>query len=145
MLIQRVNRSDPEKIFVVVYNSYATAAITVGQCVVWDYTTDADGVSVTEPSVALRSMIAGIVESTSIGAGGYGLIQVYGHNSNALVDGTTGIHVGAVLIPHTTTFNLTVMTTALDTFGAACSFPITCGQTYTTGAAAAKKVFLRCL
>lgn len=36
MLWQRINRGDPEKIFVTVFNSYSTAAITNGQAVNWD-------------------------------------------------------------------------------------------------------------
>ena len=36
MLFQRINRSNPEKVFVVAYNSYSTAAITNGQYVPWD-------------------------------------------------------------------------------------------------------------
>ena len=44
VLFQRINRTDPEKIFIIAYNSYATAAITNGQAVAWDYAADADGV-----------------------------------------------------------------------------------------------------
>lgn len=145
MLFQRINRSDPEKVFVVVYNSWSTAAITVGQVVAWDYTTDADGVGVTQPTTALLSMPAGIVESTSIASAAYGLVQVYGHNANALVDGTTGVGIGTRLRLANAVFNLVHMTTALDTFGNACSFNFVSGQVYTTGAAAAKKVFIRAL
>ena len=36
MNFQRINRSSPEKVFVVAYNSYGTAAITNGQGVNWD-------------------------------------------------------------------------------------------------------------
>lgn len=37
MLFQRINRNNPEKVFVVVYNSFSSAAITVGQGVIWDF------------------------------------------------------------------------------------------------------------
>ena len=50
MLFQRINRNDPEKIFIVVYNSYSTANLTNGQPVIWDYAADANGVSVTKPA-----------------------------------------------------------------------------------------------
>lgn len=33
----RGNRSDPEKVFIVAYNSYSTASLTNGQAVMWDY------------------------------------------------------------------------------------------------------------
>ncbi len=45
MLFQRVNRSSPEKVFVVAFNSYSTAAITNGQYVEWDWNVDGDGVA----------------------------------------------------------------------------------------------------
>lgn len=83
MLFQRINRSNPEKVFVIAYNSYATAALSNGQAVVWDYATDADGVSVTRPSARATSAgfaAAGIV-ADSIAVGAYGLIQVYGYHS----------------------------------------------------------------
>jgi|WetSurMetagenome_2_1015567.scaffolds.fasta_scaffold362494_3 hypothetical protein len=84
MLFQRINLSDPDKVFVIGYNSYSTAAITNGQAVTWDYVTDADGIGVTRPparAVSAGLAIAGIVASGSIAAGKYGLIQTYGYHS----------------------------------------------------------------
>lgn len=83
---QRINRSNPEKIFITVYNSYSTASLTNGQAVIWDYATDANGVSVTKPTDATGraghygSAFAGIAAET-IAAGSYGLVQVYGYHS----------------------------------------------------------------
>lgn len=141
MRFQHINRSDPEKVFITVRNTYSTAAITVGQPVVFDYVTDADGVGVTQGVTATLKLTAGIVETPSIAVDDYGLIQVYGHNANALVDGTTGISVGAALKIKTGTFTLDVAGTTAT--GAAYIF--TAGIAYTTGAAAAKKVFIRAL
>lgn len=84
MLIQRINRSDPEKVFIVVKNSYSTAAITNGQAVTWDFVTDQDGVGVTMPLARATNQgfgVAGIVATASIAAGDYGLIQTYGYHS----------------------------------------------------------------
>lgn len=84
MLFQRVNRSSPEKVFVVVKNSYSTAAITVGQGVNWDFVTDADGVSVTMPLARATNAgfaAAGVVADASIAIDDYGLVQVYGYHS----------------------------------------------------------------
>lgn len=84
MIFQRINRSNPEKIFVVAMNSYSTAAITNGQYVPWDVLTDSDGVSVTGPLARTLGGgfdAAGIVASSSISVGDYGLIQVYGYHS----------------------------------------------------------------
>jgi hypothetical protein len=84
MLFQRINRTDPEKVFIVAYNSWSTASLTNGQAVVWDFTTDIDGVGVTKPGVVGAAndgfAAAGIVAET-IAAGSYGLIQVYGYHS----------------------------------------------------------------
>ena len=92
MLFQRVNRTDPEKVFLVAYNSYSTAAITNGQAVNWDFITDADGVGVTMPLARATNQglaTAGIVATASIAAGDYGLIQVYGRHTATRVRGVT--------------------------------------------------------
>jgi len=84
MLFQRVNRTNPERIFIVAKNSYSTASLTNGQCVIWDWTTDVDGVGVTlataTENVAAGFDVAGIASET-IAAGDYGLLQVYGYHS----------------------------------------------------------------
>lgn len=93
---QRINRTSPEKIFITVYNSYGTASLTNGQAVIWDYATDANGVSVTKPTVAAETggrhygaAFAGIAAET-IAAGAYGLVQVYGYHSAVRVRNFTG-------------------------------------------------------
>jgi len=80
MIFQRINRNSPEKIFIVVGNSWSTAALTAGQAVAWDLT-DADGFHVTRPTARATSggaVAAGIISDASIAPGGYGLMQVYG-------------------------------------------------------------------
>ena len=106
MLLQRINRSDPEKIFIVVKNTYSTASLTNGQAVIWDYATDADGVGVTKPTdtFAVKALhngtaFAGIAAQT-IASGAYGLIQVYGYHSAVRVRswtaGVPGIAAGKI-------------------------------------------------
>lgn len=92
VLFQRINRSDPEKIFVTVYNSYSTAALSNGQGVQWDFTTDADGVGVTRPTARATNggLAAAGVVAEAIAAGAYGLVQVYGYHSAARVRTVTG-------------------------------------------------------
>ena len=92
MLFQRINRSSPEKVFVSVYNSYSTAAVTNGQGVNWDFITDIDGVGITIPLARATNQgfgAAGIVASASIAAGDYGLVQVYGYHSAVRVRSVT--------------------------------------------------------
>ena len=88
MLFQRVNRTNPEKIFLVAKNSYATASLTNGQAVIWDWTTDKDGVGVTlataTENVPCGIDVAGIAAET-IASGDYGLLQVYGYHSAVVV------------------------------------------------------------
>jgi len=94
MLAKRINRSDPEKIFIVVKNSYSTASLTNGQSVGWDLTA-ADGVSVTKITTAyLAVTFAGIVAET-IAYNAYGLLQVYGYHSAVRVDPSTTEDVAA--------------------------------------------------
>ncbi|MBW2621266.1 MAG: hypothetical protein JRD68_00040 [Deltaproteobacteria bacterium] len=83
MILQRINRTDPEKIFIVVMNSYGTASLANGQAVIWDFAGDADGVGVTRPTAIATNLglaAAGIV-AEAIAAGDYGLVQVYGYHS----------------------------------------------------------------
>ncbi|KKM96309.1 hypothetical protein LCGC14_1179400 [marine sediment metagenome] len=95
MLLQRVNRTNPEKIFLVAKNSYDTGSLTNGQPAMWDYATDADGVSVTMPTDqtgragSLGIAFAGIAAET-IASGDYGLLQVYGYHSSVIVRSHTG-------------------------------------------------------
>jgi len=96
MMWGRINQSSPEKAFLSVYNSYSTAALSDGQPVIWDYATDADGVSVTKPTDASKaggkhfgSAFAGIA-AQAIAAGAYGLIQIYGYHSAVRVRTATG-------------------------------------------------------
>lgn len=82
MEIQRVNRDDPERIFMTFKNSYSTASFTVGQWAAYDLVTDADGVSVTKPAGFNRAGIAGVATGT-IAHGSYGLFQVWGYRADA--------------------------------------------------------------
>ncbi len=95
MEFQRINRSNPEKVFIVAKNSYSSASLTNGQAVIWDYATDADGVGVTKPTDGTGRgghygvAFAGIVAQT-IASAAYGLLQVYGYHSAVRVRTHTG-------------------------------------------------------
>lgn len=108
MLFQRIKRSDPERVFIVVKNGYSTASLTNGQPVQWDMG-DADGVNVTAPSAAFKRMAAftGIVAET-IAYEAYGLVQVYGYHSAVIVDSSTtvDIYTGCPLFMSVNAFNL---------------------------------------
>lgn len=152
MIFQRINRSDPEKVFVVAYNSYSTAAITVGQAVIWDFATDADGVGVTRPTARATNAgmaCAGVVASASIAAGSYGLIQVYGYHSavrmRTVTGGTPAIVAGRPLVVNVagSVFCLESVSTAST---AVLTFPVGFSLGATSGfTTAARAAFLRAM
>ena len=99
MIFQRVNRDDPEKVFVVALNSYSVA-LTNGQAVIWDFLTDKSGASVERPTAIVTNQgfaAAGIVAET-IGISDYGLIQVWGYHSAVKVRAATSAE---VIVPGT--------------------------------------------
>lgn len=89
MLLQRVNRDDPETVFVIGKNTYSTASFTNGQWGAWDIVTDKDGVGITKPSGANRSSVAGVCVET-IAHNNFGLFLAWGYKSDARCLGGSG-------------------------------------------------------
>ena len=99
MLFERVNRDDPEKIFIIVKNSYATLAMTNGMAVQWDFLTDVDGVGVSIPTARATNAglaTAGIIAET-IAIGDYGLCQTYGYHASVIFRSGTGTSLAGAL------------------------------------------------
>lgn len=86
MEFQRVNRSDPERIFVV---AKAGIAIVTGRWYAWDMITAADGLTVLKPVGFNRNNIAGVAIE-SVASGEYTPLQVWGYNANARCLGGDG-------------------------------------------------------
>jgi len=85
MQIQKVNRTDAEKILIIVK---AENALVAGDVVQWSNTNSAAyplGIAV-EDSVAGDGRVAGVMTQT-VAADGYGLCQIYGYNENITTDG----------------------------------------------------------
>ena len=158
MLFQRVNRSNPEKVFIVAKNSYGTASLTNGQAVIWDWTTDVDGVGVTlataTTNVSCGVDVAGIASET-IAAGSYGLLQVYGYHSavrcrvmtstsHVYHESRASIAKGTPLVGGITTVFALEGITPAETAQVLhpCGFALAATTTFTTAAIAA---FLKCL
>ncbi len=151
MIFQRINRDDPEKVFIIVYNSYSSAALTNGQAVQWDFTGDANGVGVTRPTARATNgglATAGIA-AEGIAAGAYGLLQVYGYHSavrcRAATGGTPAIAAGVPLSINAagSLFCLESIATASDAIWMVpCGFGLAALTTWTTAAIAA---FVKCL
>jgi hypothetical protein len=89
MEFQRVDRSDPERIFMTVYQSYSTATVTNGQWVGWDIVTDKNGYAVTKIKGTIRGAVAGVAVQ-SIAPGEYGLIQAWGYKRDVKCTGGSG-------------------------------------------------------
>jgi hypothetical protein len=154
MRTQKINRDDAEKVEVIVQNGYTTATITDGQAVCWDYTNEVDGVTVSIPTTALLPLAAGLVSSPNgIASTEFGFVQCYGHHPRGSVEGGTDVSVGDPLIAQNADFDLvkaTALSTAAGTWALngdldAFSNLFVAGEAYTTAAAAAKKVFIRCM
>jgi len=155
MLFQRINRTNPEKIFVVAKNTYSTASLSNGQPVRWDYDTDCDGVGVTKPAanaVAHGADMAGVATET-IAAGSYGLIQVYGYHSATIMRtiSTTGngdngwveIAKGTPLVsPVSAAFAFEGKDISATNNLHVCGFALAAQASYTTKSVAA---FIKCL
>ena len=140
MYSQRINRDDPEKIFINVQSVYTTASLAAGDVVCFDVATY-DGVRVTNPLTANFGLVAGVAAET-IANGGFGLVQCYGYRDDVDVDGTTALAAGDVLKIANASFDLAYFTTATSANHLAYRF--IAGEAFTTGLAD-KKVMVRCL
>ena len=98
MLFQRVNRSDAERVFVVVQN-VTGAALAAGDALVLDHVTTVDGVRVIKPVTANLNLVG--LATSAIADNGYGLAQAYGLCTFASViqDITTAQAAGILLEP----------------------------------------------
>ena len=148
MLFQRVNRTDAEKVFVVVYNA-SGGAFTTGQAMEWDTGASADGIRVTTPSTAALSAFAGLA-SAGIANGAYGLAQVYGYTASASVkpDITTALVAGKIFLPVNASADLSCAGSGgLGAADGKTGFMIAMqtNTTMTTPVASAHKVFIRAL
>ena len=88
MLFQRINRSDPEKIFIIGKN-VSGSTMTAGYAAVFDISATVDGVNVTKAAAARLQAFAGIVDE-DIASNAYGRLQIYGYRSSAYIYSSTG-------------------------------------------------------
>lgn len=145
MLFQRVQRSDAETVYQIVYNiSGSSAVITAGYPCVWSIASTVDGLAVSKPATATLSCIVGIAV-TDIANSAYGKVQCYGYKASALVTNDTSVAVAAgdILIPVNAQWymarsgagdGMTGLVLAAEAFATAA-----------TPAAVNQKVFIRCL
>lgn len=101
MIFQRINRTDAEKVFSIVYNVAGTT-ITANYPCCWDNGTagTADGVRVSRPTTGTFSLFVGIANKDIVDSA-YGLVQNYGYRVSAFVTNDTSVAIvaGDLLIP----------------------------------------------
>lgn len=97
MIFQRLNRTDPERLFMVMQANETCAA---DDALILETNSDSvDGVKVRLPDTALVHAFVGIADA-AITSGNYGLVQVYGYRSTSRVFQTnTSQTTGVVLTP----------------------------------------------
>lgn len=99
MIFKRLNRTDPEQVFIVVLANEGSA-LTINQNVQWEVASaSVDGVRVRQSDTGNLWAYAGVVDA-AIADGAYGLIQVYGYRSGSIVFQTnTSQDTGQPLVP----------------------------------------------
>ena len=146
MIFQRINGGDAEKVFAIFYNVQG-ATITANYVARLD-TATFDGVRVTQPTTATFSLLVGVA-NTSILDSTYGLVQIYGYRGSAFITNATdqAITAGDILVPVNGASHLARQAAGNGTQIAGSGL-IIAGEAFataTTPAAAAKKVFIRCM
>jgi hypothetical protein len=84
MIFQRANRTDPERVFIIVRNNEGST-LNADDAACWELAAaSVDGVRVRQPDTGLLQTYAGVVDA-AIANGEYGLIQIYGYRSTSRV------------------------------------------------------------
>ena len=149
MLFQRINRSDPEKIFVVVK---AGENLLSGRpvCLHFDGTDDGLDAFLANATADL-SMVIGIADA-AIASGEYGLVQVYGYRSSAVVHIKSDFDVDnhAVMAAASALSGYLSLQASIGAQTAAvpwfvCAVSASIASTTTTSDTSTAPVFIRCL
>jgi hypothetical protein len=142
MTFQRINRTDPEKVFAIYLNCTGGASVA-GDAAQLD-TGTLDGIRAVKPTTAGLSLFLGCW-ATAYANSAYGLVQVYGLNSDAVgVNHTSTAWIaGDILVPvnAVTYFNRSAASDGKTGF-------VFAGAAVATGSATTVStggVFLRCL
>ena len=99
MMFSRVNRTDPERIFVVMLNNEGASLAANSTCQLELASASVDGTRVRQPDTSNLFAFVGIVDA-AIADQAYGLVQIYGYRSTVTVFQTgTSIATGEVLVP----------------------------------------------
>ena len=120
MIIQRINRTNPDKVFIIVRND--TTVFTKGQPIVYTFDGTNDGLDVIDckAGAGAKSMLVAGIADSAIPAGGYGLCQCYGVRDDVIVmtgskDTDSTGSIGDHMVLHTASDCLSVVATGLIT------------------------------
>ena len=148
MRFQKVNRSDPERVFIVME---ANETVAADDCVQLELNSASiNGVRIRQPDTGNLWAFVGVAD-TAITSGNYGLIQVHGYRGTSRVFATdTSIDTGFPLVPtagavYFQTFNSTLALNVTVTHQPA--FAVLCESVtdLSASATASKKVFIRAM
>ena len=155
MIFQRLNRTDPEKVFIVVRNSEGATQSKDDVCSWETASASVDGVRVRQPDTATAANVVGVVDA-DITDTSFGLVQIYGYRTSSKVFQTntsqdTGVFLeaslgAAHLSSYATSLTQASNTTVSITYRPGPFFVL--GETIASSAASATisaKVFLRCM
>lgn len=84
MIFQRVNQSDPERVFIIAKNTEGSTLAVDTVCAWETASASIDGVAIRQPDSSHAGSIVGIVDA-AITDGNFGLVQVYGYRSTSSV------------------------------------------------------------
>ena len=99
MLFQRLSRTDPERVFVIMQNNEGATVAKDDACQLELASASIDGVKMRQPDTGNLFAFVGIADA-AMPAGDYGLVQVYGYRSTSKVFQTnTSINTGQALVP----------------------------------------------
>ena len=83
MLFQQLNRTDAEKVFIIVRNT-SGGTLAANLPVYFEVDAQTDGLAVSQMVTAGNTLFAGILDASTVDDG-YGLCQVYGKRTSAVV------------------------------------------------------------
>lgn len=143
MLLKRLNRDEPERIFVVVENNEG-AQMDKDATASLDITTDVDGIKALDINANEEYAFMGIVDA-NIADNDFGLVQTYGYRSSSNVVRTnTNLSAGMPLTPVAAVHHLAQVGTAAAT--ALGAIWVIAAESSTSGAGSSSpKVFIRAM
>ena len=155
MIFKRVNRTDPEQVFIVARNSEGATLNKDATCAWETASASIDGTRVRQPDTAHLGSIVGVVDA-DIADTAYGLIQTFGYRSTSRVFQTdtsqdTGVFLEASLGAQHLSSYASSQTQASNTTVSISHRPgpfFVLGESIASSAASATisaKVFVRCL